>query len=241
MSRISIIVGHYGSGKTEYALNLIVNAAENKAYKKFAICDLDIANPYFRSRELQQELEEKGIRVISNAFGYDITEDLPAVSSEILSPLQNEEYRVILDVGGNDTGAMILNQYYKYLTKHAHNGELCFPKVPRDEIEMLLVVNANRPETDTVEKAIEHKKAIEEMTNLKITGLINNSHMLRETSVEDVKRGHKLCEELSKITGLPLKNDLVTEEVFNKIDEEERAKLNPYIIKLYHRPSWLDR
>ena len=107
--RIRVIVGHYGSGKTEFSVNYVLKLAEQG--KKTALVDLDIANPYFRSRERRQLLEGKGIQVFSNAFGYDITADLPAITARIKAPLEDESFQTVVDAGGNDSGARILNQF----------------------------------------------------------------------------------------------------------------------------------
>ena len=168
MKRITLIVGHYGSGKTEFSVNHVINL--KKQFDKVAILDMDIANPYFRSRERQEFLEDMDIAVHFNSFGYDITEDLPAISACMKAPLENKDYMVVADVGGDNAGARVLNQFKKYF-------------VDESDCEMLIVVNANRPETDTVEGALYHIQTIQAETGLKVKGLINNTHLLRETKV----------------------------------------------------------
>lgn len=228
MKRITLIVGHYGSGKTEFSVNLAVDL--RKRYKNVALLDLDIANPYFRSRERQKVLEEMGVDVHFNSFGYDITEDLPAISASIRAPLENKAYMTIADVGGNDSGARILNQFTKYF-----KGSDC---------DMYCVINANRPETATVELAMKHVRAIEEETGLRITGIINNTHLLRETEVSDIIAGYKLCRSVSQILDVPLVwNTCVKEMVYELGIEKDRLNLPDFIIypiELYMRPEWLD-
>ena len=112
MKRITLVTGHYGSGKTEVSVNLAVDL--KKEYEKVAILDLDIMNPYFRSRERQKMMEDLGIMVQFNSFGYDITEDLPALSAALKTPLENKEYMAVVDVGGDSDGAKVLNQFRKY-------------------------------------------------------------------------------------------------------------------------------
>ena len=109
MKRITLIVGHYGSGKTEFSVNHVINL--KKQFDKVAILDMDIANPYFRSRERQEFLEDMDIAVHFNSFGYDITEDLPAISACMKAPLENKDYMVVADVGGDNAGARGLNQF----------------------------------------------------------------------------------------------------------------------------------
>ena len=105
MKRIRIITGHYGSGKSELSVNMVTEL--KKQYDKVAIVDLDIANPYFRSRERQDMMEDMGIEVFHNSFGYDITQDLPALSAAIKKPLENKDYHTIVDAGGDDSGARV--------------------------------------------------------------------------------------------------------------------------------------
>ncbi|NLU23518.1 MAG: hypothetical protein GXW99_02120 [Clostridiales bacterium] len=145
MKRITLIVGHYGSGKTEFSVNEVIRL--KKKYDKVAILDMDIANPYFRSRERQEFMEDQGITVHHNSFGYDITEDLPALSACMKAPLENKEFVVVADVGGDNAGARVLNQFKKYF-------------VDENDCEMLIVVNANRPETDSLEGALYHIRTI---------------------------------------------------------------------------------
>lgn len=225
--RIRVITGHYGSGKTEFSVNYALKLAEQG--KKTALADLDIANPYFRSRERKQLLEEKGVKVYSNTFDYDITADLPAITARIKTPLEDDKCNTVVDAGGDDSGARILIQFEKYFK-------------PQD-CDMFCVINGNRPETKTLEGAYSHISRIEDETGLKITGLINNTHLLRETKVEDIIKGYHLCNELSQKISVPLKYNCCV----NEIIEELKNKTNNFPgftifpMKLYMRDSWLDR
>lgn len=230
MKRVTVIAGHYGSGKTEFAVNLALGLKEKidseKRCEKVALLDMDIANPYFRSRERQKMLEEQGIEVIYNTFGFDITEDLPAITAAVRGPLENKDYHVVVDVGGNDSGARILKQFGKYLVG--------------DDVELLCVLNGNRMETDTIEGMLEHLESIEVETGLKFDGIINNTHMLTETTAEDVIKGYQLCSEVSDKLGIPIAVNTCREDLL----EDLKALMdmeNVYPIKLYMRPSWLDK
>ena len=172
------------------------------------------------------------IAVHFNSFGYDITEDLPAISACMKAPLENKDYMVVADVGGDNAGARVLNQFKKYF-------------VDESDCEMLIVVNANRPETDTVEGALYHIQTIQAETGLKVKGLINNTHLLRETKVEEILKGYRLCKELSDRLGIPITYNTCVEKL---VPELEKAKAEQglddmviYPIKLYMRPTWLDR
>ena len=223
MKRIRIITGHYGSGKSELSVNMVTEL--KKEHDKVAIVDLDIANPYFRSRERQDEMEKLGINVYHNSFGYDITQDLPALSAAIKEPLENEEFMTVVDAGGDDSGARVLNQFRKYFLS--------------DDCEMLFVLNANRPETSTVEGCLEHLDRIQVETGLQIKGIINNTHLLSETSAADIKKGYNLAQEVSKILDIPVIASYCNRRILNNIRKEELDGIEVTPIDLFLRPSWL--
>jgi hypothetical protein len=185
--RITILTGHFGSAKTEIAINLALN--EKKIHNKTAINDLDIINPYFRSRDVSAFFEQQGIELIAPGRRL-ATSDLPIVSGEIYRVLHDHRYRVIIDAGGDKDGAMALGQYYhewKYL-----------------EPELLFVLNANRPYVSTLEGAMYTIEQIEKAARLKVTGIINNSNIGKETSMADILNGYELRCKISKIFSIPL-------------------------------------
>lgn len=218
--RLRIVIGHYGSGKTEFSVNYAVKLA--KMGKKVALVDLDIVNLYFRSREKSDILEEMGIRVIgSSVKGAAV--DIPAISSEVLMPLQDKSYEGIIDVGGDPVGARVLGMYYQYF-------------IP-EEYDMFFVLNANRPETQTVEKAIEYLRKIEDAARVKVTGIINNTHMLKSTTIEDVLRGQELAEKLSQEANLPIKYISAIESVAKELPKDLEGEIFP--MTLYMREEWM--
>lgn len=200
--RIRIITGHYGSGKTEFAVNYVKKLRES-VDGKVAIADLDIVNVYFRSREKKEELEEKGIQVIASNLDTAVA-DVPAVSGAMTMPVINKEYQYVVDLGGNDVGTLVLGRI-KPLLDHA-------------EADFFMVVNAYRPNTSTPEGIIEQMENLEYAAGLKVTGFINNTNLVRETTAECLLHGDEVLKEVTKRTGVPVKyvsyvKDVMTEEI----------------------------
>ena len=219
-NRIRIIVGHYGSGKTEFSINYAVKLAEKK--EKVVLVDLDVVNLYFRSREKTDELKQVGVKVIGSSIKGNAV-DIPAISAEIYTPLQDETYEAVLDVGGDPTGARALGRYSEYFIEGKY--------------DMFFVVNANRPETQTVEKSMEYLRKIEDTARAKVTGIVNNTHMLKSTTVEDVMRGEKLAEELSSAANIPIKYTVALEKIAKDLPVNPSDNIFP--IHLYMREEWM--
>lgn len=219
-NRIRIITGHYGSGKTEFSVNYAVKLAKLK--DKVAISDLDIVNPYFRSREKADMLESIGIKVIGSSLK-GLGTDVPGVSPAIAGPLQDKSFEAILDVGGDPIGARALGRYNSYFRE--------------GEYDMLFVINANRPETQTVEKTIEYLKNIEKTARAKVTGLVNNTHMLKETTVEDVMRGQRLVDAVSEKLNIPIKYVSCMEHIAKELPNDIKGEIFP--IELHMREDWM--
>ena len=200
--RIRIITGHYGSGKTEFAVNYVKKLRES-VDGRVAFADLDIVNVYFRSREKKEELEEKGIQVIASNLDTAVA-DVPAVSGAMTMPVINKEYQYVVDLGGNDVGTLVLGRI-KPLLDHA-------------EADFFMVVNAYRPNTSTPEGIIEQMENLEYAAGLKVTGFINNTNLVRETTAECLLHGDEVLKEVTKRTGVPVKyvsyvKDVMTEEI----------------------------
>jgi len=225
LKRKTIITGHYGSGKTEFAVSLALLSHPAQS-EGVALIDLDIINPYFRSRERRELLESTGISVYGSAFDEEVTAELPALGASLRAPLENKNCRVFIDTGGNDTGAIVLNQFTKYFTD--------------DEISVLAVINVNRPDTSDFDSALEHIASIEFITNLKISLVVNNTHLLRETTADDIKRGYDLCMKVCEATGKSLLCSCYPEGI---IDPDELTGItgNLMPLGLYMRPTWLDK
>jgi hypothetical protein len=219
-SKITILTGHFGSGKTEIAINLALQ--QRKLHSKVAINDLDVINPYYRTRDVQDEFIKHGIELIAPK-GHLATADLPIVSGEIYRVLHDPSYRIIIDSGGDKDGATALGQYYNEWIQM--------------QPEMLFVLNGNRPYVSTIEGAVETIIRIEEASRLKITGIINNSNVGSETTIEEIEKGLELAILVSQVTGIPLIYTTISEHLREKTIEY--ANGNPvFYIKRYMKLPW---
>ena len=218
------VTGHFGSGKTEFVVSLAFALAKCGLTERLSLCDLDIENPYFRSRERGEALENAGIRTHSDPSGGRNGSELQTMSASIRAPLEDEGCRVILDCGGDNTGAMVLNQFSKYFTPGTY--------------QLLCVVNCNRPGTDTPEKAAAHIRAIEETTGLTVTGLVSNAHLIRYTTAETVLEGWEFTKKVEAITGVPALCACCMESI---VPQVENRDFDVFPIGMYMRESYLDK
>ncbi len=216
------VTGHFGCGKTEFAVSLAFALAKANI-PNLALADLDVENPYFRSREKMDDLETAGVRVYSDPFKGKNGSELQTLDPAIRAPLENPLCRVILDAGGDFTGAIILNQYSKFL---------------KEDTQLLFVLNKNRPGTDTLEKAIDQLKSIERTTGLEVTGIVSNTHFIRYTTAEDVLEGWEFALELSHETGIPALCACCMESL---VPELEGKGFDIFPIGMNMRESYLDK
>ncbi len=185
--RLNIFTGHFGSGKTEVAVNFALNAATR--LNNIAIVDLDIVNPYFRTADVKSELENSGIWVVTPMYA-NTNVDVPALPPEMNTLFEKKEYNVILDVGGDDLGARVLARYKEDIEKQGY----C----------MYFVVNTKRPMTDTDIKLEQMIYEIESSSGLKVTKLVNNTNLLEQTIVKDVVEGHNMIKRISDKLDIPI-------------------------------------
>ncbi len=185
--RLTLVTGHYGTGKTEFSVNLALALAGEG--ERAALADLDIVNPYFRSRERRELLEAAGVRLIATSQAL-ADADVPALPAELHALLEDRTVRGVLDIGGDPSGARVLARYR--------------PRIVKEDYRLLYVVNAARPEVRTAERSAEVLRAIETVTGLACTGLVNNTHLCGETTAEDIREGAALAEEVSRLTGIPV-------------------------------------
>jgi hypothetical protein len=199
-SRVTVLVGHFGSGKTEIALN----GATELAGRGIAVtlADLDVVKPYFRTRSARQLLAERGIELLAPT-GPNIHADLPIIVPEIRSYLRQSSRRLIIDVGGDDVGARVL-------------GSLS-DVVPHGETDCLLVLNFNRPSTPDPEAAAAMVRQIEAVGRLPVTGLVSNTHLMGETTAAIVVDGLTKAEVAGELLGLPVVAVTATEPLASEL------------------------
>jgi hypothetical protein len=182
-----MLIGAYGSGKTEIAVNLAILWAE--AGIRVQLADLDLVNPYFRCREAQQLMERHGIRVVVPP-GAQAWADLPIVLPEIRGMLHPPDGALtIFDVGGDDVGARVLSSLRTSMTDY----------------ELWQVINSKRPFTNTIDGCLAMQRAVEESSRLKVTGLVANSHLIEQTTPQVVIEGWQLARGVSERSGVPLR------------------------------------
>ncbi|KAF5029097.1 hypothetical protein DSECCO2_652160 [anaerobic digester metagenome] len=219
--RLVIVIGHYGSGKTEFSVNYAVKLKEH--YDNVSIADLDIVNPYFRSREKREFFEKIGIKVYDSSIR-NTAVDIPALPAEMTGVIMNQNEKSVIDVGGDPVGARVLARYAE--------------QIKNVEYDMFYVINGNRPETRTAEDTVKLLRLIEQTSGLKVTGLINNTHLLKDTTVEDVEFGHELTKKVSWETDIPIRYEAALKETALKITNKEiLEKIFP--INLYMREDWM--
>lgn len=215
MKNITFLTGYYGSGKSEITVNLAIQKQVD------IVVDLDIINPYFRSREMESVLSKKGIESISSDRDARMTLDMPYISRKIYKPFYDKSLKAIFDLGGNDQGAKLLRQFDDYMDR---------------DIDLFLVVNIYRYETDSVDKILKLINKIEGMGGFKITGLINNSNLLRDTKKEDILAGENILVKVSQKTGLPIVYTTVWSEVDTNGLNLKGELIN---MNLFFRKNWL--
>lgn len=185
--RITVICGHYGCGKTNLTLNLALKAAQ--CGQKVTVVDLDIVNPYFRSSEYRELLEEQGIKLIAPVFA-GTTLDTPTLPPDIYSIFEPESGMVLIDAGGDDAGVTALGGLHSRLEEAG--------------CHMIYVVNRYRVLSQTPEEAAALLKEIETASRLKAAGIVNNSHLGVETTLKTLLDALPFAEKTAELTGLPL-------------------------------------
>lgn len=199
--RLTILCGHYGSGKTNVAVNLAFHLREQ--HERVTVADLDIVNPYFRTKDSLREFDERGIRLICSPYA-NSNVDIPALPQELYSVTDDKGQTVVLDIGGDDRGALAL-------------GRLAEQIKAEGDYAMLMVINRFRPLTPDSASTLEVMREIETACGIPFTGLINNSNLGEETTAADVLGSMTYADEVAALTGLPLVMTTVKDDLYGEL------------------------
>ena len=201
--RLTLMAGHYGSGKTNIAVNLAMML--KREGEDVVIADLDIVNPYYRTKDSEEELRAAGIPLISSEYA-NSNVDVPALPQELYSIVDVKSRHAIVDIGGDDRGALALGRYTPFILEE-------------NDYDMLLVINKYRPLTPDTASTLEVMREIEAAGGLPFTGIVNNSNLGRETTPEDVIASDAYAKEIAAATGLPIRMTTVKAEIAGEVAE----------------------
>lgn len=217
---IIIIVGNYGSGKTEISINLAVH--RKLAGMDVSVADLDLVNPYFRTREAKKQLSEFGVGIVLPSDRY-LQADLPILTPEVSGLIRKPSRITILDVGGDKVGATVLAALADALAGKKYR--------------MLQVINPFRPFTDTLKGCIKMKDEIEKASRMTVNGIIGNANLIDETTADIIYEGYDFVSEVSNETGLPLEFITVSSQLADEIDMK---RFSCPVLKLHRQlvPPW---
>ena len=202
--RVLLLCGHYGSGKTNIAVNLA--QALKREYPTVTLADLYIVNPYFRSKDSAQDLEAAGIRLICSRYA-NSNVDIPALPPDLYALTDDRRMRAVIDVGGDDRGALVL-------------GRIAPAILSENDYEMLMVINCYRPLTRDAASTVEVMREIEYAGGIRFTALINNSNLGTETTAEDVLASMRYANEVAAMSNLPLVMTTSDEKLQNDLQNK---------------------
>lgn len=227
MKQVKVLIGNYGSGKSELALNFAMQAAARG--ERTELIDLDMVNTYFRLTERGKLVEQKEIRLVSPNFACSGIETL-SLPAEVASAFVMDWDSVIFDVGGDDVGATALGRYHRD-----------FLDLPAHSLEVLNVVNIRRPLASTVEKVKHLQEGMQLHARLQITGMINNTNLAAMTSADDLWDGYELLREVSDLTGIPVayttgRKEFLDEFLARRPDPKYVGR--PVAIDVYMHRDW---
>ena len=222
IKRITIFSGHYGSGKTNVAVNYALWLKAQGG--EVTIADLDIVNPYFRTKDSMRVLSENGVKLISSEYA-NSNVDVPALPAETYGVLHNKEQKCVIDVGGDDRGALALGRYSDGILEDG-------------DYELLFVINKYRPLTRNADMTLEIMSEIENACHMKFTAIVNDSNLGDETSEEDILSSIAYANEVSEKAGIPIKMTCVKKDLYETLS----GKIENLVpIELYVRQSWAER
>lgn len=200
--RLTLLCGHYGSGKTNIAVNMALDLKKQR--DNVAVADLDIVNPYFRTKDSSADFERAGIRLIVSEYA-NSNLDIPALPQDMYALTDDRTLSAVIDVGGDDRGALAL-------------GRLAPKIVEENDYEMLMVINKFRPLTPDALSTLEVMREIEQAGGIRFTGIINNSNLGDETTADDILKSVEYANEVSQISHLPVVLTTVRKELYNTLN-----------------------
>lgn len=218
MKKITVVTGHYGTGKTNLSVNIAMNIKSQG--KNVCVVDLDIVNPYFRTADFKGLFEKNNIKLITPEYA-NSNLDIPALSFDLEQLAMTDDY-IVVDVGGDDAGASALGRYSQALEKF------------HDDIEMIYVINAYRYLTPTPDDALELMYEIEKASHMKHTAIINNSNLGIETNSEIIEKSLNFASETASKANLPLLYSTCPENIYQNLDN----KSDIFPVKVYVKPFW---
>ena len=228
MKKMMVLIGNYGSGKSELALNFAFAAAERG--ERTELLDLDMVNTYFRLTERGKQVEMKEIRLVSPNFANSGIETL-SLPAEVQSAFAMDWDTVIFDVGGDAVGSTALGRYHED-----------FMALEEGALEVLNVVNIRRPLAGTVEKVIHLQEEMQIHSRLKITGMINNTNLAEVTTAQELHDGYEIIREVSERTGVPVKYTSGKRELLDRFlaepGHDPKYIGTPLPIDIYMRRDW---
>ena len=215
MRKINIVTGHYGSGKTNFSANLAVSLADGG--ERVTVVDLDIVNPYFRSADFGELFSGRNVELVAPMYA-NSNLDIPAISFD-LERIVSEGGYVVIDVGGDDAGAIALGRYAEGFSAYT------------DKIDMLYVVNCRRFLTRTADEALELMYEIEAAANMKHTAIVNNTNLLYETTAEVLEQSESFAREIAEKAGLPIAYTCVPLGLSAEVTK-------PFPVEIYVKKIW---
>ena len=221
MKEAYIITGEYGAGKTEFSINLALTLRKQSS-KPIYIADLDVINPYFRSREKEAILKEKDITLTGYSVPGDSDQDIPAISYGFIQSMKKGDKITIIDLAGSENGLKPLTPLYESLKAS----------------EFLCVFNLYRPQTSTKKDILEFLNKINGISQWPVTGLVNNSHMLHDTEASHILKGQEILLQVSKEVNLPLVFTQLQKKLYDQISSEIQSKDVILFDKLQMRETW---
>lgn len=219
MKRITVFAGHYGSGKTTAAVAYAKKLREQ--HEKVMIVDIDLINPYYRTKDAQDELDALGISVISPTYA-NTNIETPSVPPQVMAAFSQKDTYVVFDAAGDDDGAVVLSRF--------------FVEFSQEDYDFFLVVNTKRPLTRDKESIIIYKDDIERASRMQFTALVNATNLSTETTLLDILEGEEISNQVAKAANLPNRYTFVWSKLMDALPEGVKQKAIG--VELFHKKPW---